>query len=166
MSQPHDLDRLREVWLRYVDSKRHFLSVTERCSIRGWPDLKTAIRNAFRLQELFCDQEIMRFEHLATMWRDPASIACNSLTSVSAISKAIQQEWTETAEGTLQQSNPAYKKLVHEIEQCTASTTPEALDGPFRDARRDPEYIGARHAVQKALAACDKQLEAALIGKS
>jgi hypothetical protein len=82
-----------------------------------------------------------------------------SLTSVSAISKAIHNEWTDVQEGTLQQNNPAYKKLVHEIEQCKASTIPEALDGPFRDAQRDPEYVTARQAAQEALAVCDKQLE-------
>src|SRR5579859_6342284 len=122
MSQSHNLDRLRGVWLRYIDSKRHFLSIAERCSVRGWPDRKIAIRNAFRLQELFCDQEILRFEYLATTWRDPANITYKSLTSVSAISNAIHNEWTDAAEGALQQSNPAYRNLVQELEQCKAST--------------------------------------------
>lgn len=159
MSQPHDPDRLRPVWLRYIESKKHFLSIAERCCIRGWPDRKAEIRNAFRLQELFCDQEIMRFEHLVAIWRDPANTTCKSLTSLSAISKEIQQEWTDPMEETLQQSRPAYKKLVQEIERYNAAMAPEALEGPFRDARRDPEYVSARDAAGEALAACDKQLE-------
>jgi hypothetical protein len=63
MSQSHDLDRLKEVWL-------------------------------------------------AIIWQNPANMAYQSLTCICAISKAIHQEWTDVAEGTLQQSNPAYKKLV------------------------------------------------------
>ena len=57
------LSRLKNVWHRYVDSKRQFMSIAERCSNRGWPDRKMEIRNAFRLQELFCDQEMLRFGH-------------------------------------------------------------------------------------------------------
>lgn len=117
------------------------------------------IRSAFRLQELFCDQELLRFEYLATGWQDPANMTYKSLTSVSAISKAIDNEWTDAAEGALQQSNPAYRKLVREIEQCKASRMPGDLDGPFRDVRRDPEYISARQAAAEALAECDKHLK-------
>lgn len=78
----------------------------------------------------------MRFEHLATIWRDPANTTCKSLTSLSAISKEIQQEWTDPMEETLQQSSPAYKKLVQEIEKCNAAMAAEALEGPFGDAVR------------------------------
>ena len=159
MPQPHDFERLREAWLQYIDSKRHFLSTAERCSVQGWPDRKMAIRNAFRLQELFCDQEILRFKYLATIWQDPANMTYKPLTSVSAISKAIHNEWTDATEAALQRSNPAYRKLVHEIEQCKASTIPGTLDGPFRDVQRDPEYISARQAAQEALAVCDQHLK-------
>jgi hypothetical protein len=55
---------VQDVFRRAVASKRAFLMVAERCAIKGWPDRKIALRNAFRLQELLGTREELRFEYL------------------------------------------------------------------------------------------------------
>jgi hypothetical protein len=152
-------ERLRHEWHRYIDAKRQLWAVTERCSLRGWPDRTSEIRNAIRLQELFCDQESLRMEHLLATREASATQAW---TTLSAISKQIRDEWTDSEEEKLRAGDPIYNELVLEIERCSAAHDPATLEGPFRDARRDPEYIHARQVARDALADCDLALAAGL----
>jgi len=132
-------------------------STAESCSVRGWPDRKE-IQNAFRLQALLCDLELLRFEHLVSARRNPTDVTYKPPASISEISKLIHQEWSHIAEMDQSERKHVYKDLMHAIDVCRSLTTPDALTGPFRDAQRDPEYFDARRMPQEALAECDREL--------
>jgi hypothetical protein len=151
------ISTLRDVWSQYIQSKRQFLITAERCCVRGWPDKKAEIRNAFRLQELYCERERLRFEHLAAAPELNASVHWQSLNSLSAISKSIDTEWNDHQEAALRDSNPDYMSICEEIDKCGAVLRTDNT-GPFTDAQRDPEYARARQAAADAIAACDQRL--------
>jgi hypothetical protein len=152
------LSRLRDVWSQYIESKRQFLIIAERCCVRGWPDQKLELRNAFRLQELYCEQEKLRLEHLIAARELDASMPWKSLVSVSAISKIIHTHWTDAEEAAFTHDNADYMRLSQEIDKYQHAVDPTANAGPYSDAQRDPEYVRARQAAAEAIIACDEQL--------
>jgi hypothetical protein len=152
------LCRLREIWLQYTDARRRFLIIAERCCLRGWPDRKLELRNAFRLQGLFCDMELLRLDHLISNGAFDGMIARNSLITLDAIASIIHKQWTHVEEATLRQDHSDYPSVRRQIEECATAVDPTANSGPYRDAQRDPEYVSARQAVADAVTACDKQL--------
>lgn len=156
---------LPEVFSRYVDSKREFWAIVERCSIRGWPDRQAALRNAFRLQELFCDCEYLRFEYLISAERRSGGTMLKAPFSISSISKRCNENWMDVEEKGLTESNPNYAIVVREIEACEAAMDRGALDGPFRAAQQDSEYIDARKALAETLRECDRDLGLPLVAR-
>jgi hypothetical protein len=98
------LSRLKNVWHRYVDSKRQFMSIAERCSNRGWPDRKMEIR--LQVTGVVLRSGDAAFWTLVETWRASTNWAYKSLTSVSAISKATGEEWTEVAERAARRPRP------------------------------------------------------------
>jgi hypothetical protein len=157
-SLQHRLSRLREIWHQYIESKRQLMIVTERCCLRGWPDRSRELRQAFRLQELFCDREKLQLAYLIEARRLDESTNWNSLSSLSAISKLIGALWTSAEEAALAHVNAEYLEISQEINKCRAAVGQTPNDGPYRDAQRDPEYVRARQAAAEAIIACDKQL--------
>ena len=154
------LARLRDVWSQYIESKRQFLVVAERCCVRGWPDKRGDIRSAFRVQELYCQLERLRLEHLIATRKPDASFL--ALDSLSAVSKIIHNQWTDADEDALRGASDEYLSLSQEIEKYRAVVDPTASSGPYQDALRDPEYAAARQAAAAAITACDKQLASEL----
>ena len=131
-----------EVLHQDINDYRDFLRVAERCALRGWPDRKKELRNAFRLQELLLEQQILRLECVATTTADHSSI--------SVILQAVREQWTDAQEQGLMRDNADYATLVHEIESCQRAMNPESIDGPLKDAQRDPDYIKAREVLRQA----------------
>ena len=85
-----------------------------------------------------------------------------SLATLSTIDTRLHAGWTDGEEERLLKSNVSYRELAQEIDHCRARLEPAALDGPFQDAQRDPEYLRAREATHKALTSCDLALAAVL----
>jgi hypothetical protein len=145
---------LDELFHQYLTHQREFLTVAERCSIKGWPDRKPAMLNAWRLQFLYNEWQCLRFEYLLRsrgfqhpLWE-----------SMSSISSRIVEDWSEVEEQALSDSNLRYREIREEIAGCRAALDGEAIKEPFEAARRDPEYAAALLAVQDKLRELDAQL--------
>ena len=143
-----------EVFHQYLKHHREFLTVAQRCSIKGWPDRKPAILNAWRMQFLFNESESLRFEYLMRA----SSSEQKSWVSISSISRRLVKDWSEVEEQALSDSNTRYKGIMKEIAGCKAALDTSAIKEPFDAARRDPEYAAALLAVQEKLRELDAQL--------
>ena len=152
---PHGL--MLQTFRAYIDSKRTFLAVAEACTIKGWPDRAATVRAAFRMQHLFCDQELMRFGLLVAI-HVPGGESPKLFSSIGSISHAIHDNWTDVNERSLEQRNPTYASILAEISNCRAAIAQEALEEPLKMAGRDPEYLKARTILQESLRECDKAL--------
>jgi hypothetical protein len=124
--------------------------------LKGWPDRKGALQNAFRLQQLFCAQELRRAEYLAASLK--MSDALRRPTTIAVIEKMFREAWNDRHEKAMRQTDPSYGALADEIELCRAAFDRQAVEGPLRDAQRDPEWIAARKAAQEVLCEYDRQL--------
>jgi len=145
---------LGEVFRKYLRSKRTFLDVAERCSLKGWPDLKPQIVNAWELQRLFNEQETLRLEY----WLSVGDPKKGSWTSVSSISRRLLRDWDHIEERTLADSNVRYREIAAEIARRQAALDSDAIREPFDAARRDPEYAAALLSMQGTLRDLDAQL--------
>ena len=83
-----------EIFRRYIESKLELLSIAERCSLKGWPDRRGALRNAFRLQQLYCEQELRRAEHLAATLKTSGGLPRRP-TTLGALDAMVRQNWTD-----------------------------------------------------------------------
>jgi hypothetical protein len=141
----------------YLEALRGFQVVLERCSLKGWPDKRTDLRTAFRIQELLYEQMAMRLNYLLT---DDASddATWNSCTSISKVQERLQEGWKDSDEETLSKSNVPYAAIQKEIGASKGVLDSVGLTAPLRMARRDPEEIAAGHAISTRLRELDRQL--------
>jgi hypothetical protein len=145
---------LDDLFQQYLTHQREFLRVAERCSIKGWPDRKPAILNAWRLQFLYNEWQSLRFEYLLRS----GGFQQQAWESMSRISSRIVEDWSDVEERALSDSHRRYRAIKAEIAGCLAALDGEAIQEPFEAARRDPEYGAALLAVQDKLRALDAQL--------
>ncbi len=146
-----------EIFRRYTESKLELFSIAERCSLKGWPDRREALRNAFRLQQLFCEQELRRAEHIAAASRTSGG-SPRLPTTLNVIDEMVHQSETDLEEKALRQADPRYEALAGEIEECRAASDRTATEGPLKAAQSDPEYQKARKAAQEMALECDRLL--------
>ena len=91
---------MREALRQYLEAQREFNVVLERCSLKGWPDKKAALRVTLRVQELFCEREALRLNHLLQdCARDNA--AWESYTSISKVRERLEDGWNDDDEEAL-----------------------------------------------------------------
>jgi hypothetical protein len=148
---------VKHVFRRYIEAVYLYLSRSEARLVRGWPDKRDDVRTAFRIQELINRRTELRFEYLLKE-HDVRDVIWTSFRSVSSICDRIHDAWTRGEEVELRQSNAAYEKLIAEIETMQRMADPRALDGPFRDAQRDGDYLNARRAMQDVVHELDNAL--------
>jgi hypothetical protein len=140
---------IREIFRQYIEAKREFGSVAERCLLKGWPDRKAAIQTTSRLGKLVSESELLRFEYLMSAVPVDATV----LKSFACIFDRIYKGWRDSEEVALREKNPTYRDVSRELEAAEATKAaldPTALDGPFAGARGDPEF-------RKAFASLDKK---------
>lgn len=147
-------DVLAEVFHRYSEAQREFLRVAERCSLKGWPDRKAQIVNAWELQRLFNERQVLRFEY----WLAANDSEEGSWVSVNSISRRLLQDWGQLEERELIDSNPQYQVIIAEIARREAALDSDAIREPFDAARRDSEYAAALLSMQETLRQVDAQL--------
>jgi hypothetical protein len=147
-----------EVFRRYIGSKLELLTIAERCSLKGYPDRREALRNAFRLQQLYGEQELMRAEHIAVTLKT-SDDSRRPPTTLKAVDAMVHENWTDAHEKALRQTDQRYKGLASAIEQCRAASIPGATEGPLKAAQWDPEYQQARKAAQETVVDCDRLLK-------
>jgi hypothetical protein len=147
-----------EIFGRYIESKLALFSIAERCSLKGWPDRKEVLQNAFRLQQLFCERELRRVERLAATLKMSDGLHRRP-TTIKAVDAMVNESWTDLQETELRQVDPRYEALAAEIEKCRAASHGAATEGPLKAAQWDPEYQKARKAAQEVVLECDRLLK-------
>lgn len=140
----------------YLSAQREFLIVCERCSLKGWPEKKAALRMAFRLQELYCERQILRLKHLQSSVSDDAE--WYSLRSISKIHERLEQRWETNEEEALCKTDSAYGAVQAEIRELKAELDPVGLEGPFAMLARDAENITARRVLAEKVRELDREL--------
>jgi hypothetical protein len=148
---------VQEAFRQYIESVFEYLRSSEACLAKGWPDKKETLRNAFRVQELSNQCTGLRLEHLIREWGS-GDARWRSFSSISSIWDRLHGGWLDFEEEALNKSNQVYRDILSEIEDRQRTVDATALDGLFRDAQRDSEYLAARRTVQQKLRELDDQL--------
>jgi hypothetical protein len=149
---------LRDIFRQYIEAKREFGAIAERCLLKGWPDRKTAIQSTSRLGNLVAETELLRFEYLISAVPLDATV----LKSFACIFERIDKGWRDSEEVALRAKNPTYQDVSRELEAAEAAKAaldPTALDGPFAGARGDPEFRNAFASLDKKHRQLEEQLE-------
>jgi hypothetical protein len=157
MKEPDPADAIRDTFRQYIEAKREFSAVAERCLLKGWPDRKAAVKSMSRLGDLVTEIELLRFEYLMSA----VPVHATTLKSFACIFDRLHKGWRDTEEVALREKDPTYRDVSRELEAAEATkaaSDPTALDGPFAGAARDPEYQDAAISLDKK----HRQLEAEL----
>jgi hypothetical protein len=128
--------RVEQAFRQYIGAVFEYLRSSETCLVRGWPDKRMLIRDA--------------------MW--------SAFGNITSIWGRIHDGWQSSEEVTLKKNNPAYDGLATEIDKLHSALDPKALDGPFRDAQRDKEYLDARDRMQDRVRELDSELATSSAG--
>lgn len=142
MKEPEPSVAIRDTFRQYIEAKREFGALAERCLLKGWPDRKAAVQSTSRLGDLVSEIELLRFEHLMSA----VSVDAATLKSFACIFDRLYKGWRDSEEVALRERNPTYRDVSRELEVAEATKAaldPTALDGPFAAAGRDPEYRNA-----------------------
>jgi hypothetical protein len=148
---------IRDIFRQYIEAKREFGAVAERCLLKGWPDRKAAVQSMSRLGNLVSEIELLRFEYLMSTVPVDAAV----LKSFACIFDRLHKGWRDSEEVALREKNPTYRDVSRELEAAEAAKAagdPTALDGPFAGARGDPEYRNAFTALDKKHRHLEEQL--------
>ncbi len=147
---------LRKIFQGYLESKRVLAADIDRVVTKGWPDRKPEVQALSEVTKLVMECEILRFEYLL----DHVPLESPIWTSLVAITRKLHSNWDADDERALSNGNAAYQDTMRELAAAERSRNPAALDGPFKDARRDPEYETACRAFARKNSELDRQLAA------
>jgi hypothetical protein len=153
--------KVERAFRQYIGAVFEYLSSSETCLVRGWPDKRLVIREAFRIQELANRRTELRFEYLLKEHGAEDAI-WSSFEKISRIWDRIHDGWQSIEEVALKKGSPAYDRLTAEIDKLQSALDPRALEGPFQDAQRDREYLDARGRMQDRI----RELESELVTSS
>jgi hypothetical protein len=152
-SQDDDSDEIRELFHQYIQALREYITVNERCQLKGWPDRKVAIMNATKVKSLYCDSAVMRLAYLLRY-----GVSTDTWLSIGDILNRISGGWKDAEEIALKGESPQYLDLSREAESAQAAMDEVALEGPIQGARRDPEWQEAALAFGARQLALDADL--------
>ena len=136
---------LREIFQSYLESKRELAADVDRLVLKGWPDRKSAVQALSQVTNLVMECEILRFEYLL----GHVPLESPIWASLETITRRLHTEWRDTDEKILSDANAAYRDTMRKLDAAERNRNPAALDGPFNDARRDPEFGMACEAFAK-----------------
>jgi hypothetical protein len=136
MGRADAIKALREIFDRYLATKRGLAADIDRLVLKGWPDRKSAVHALSQVADLVMECEILRFEYLL----NHVSLESPIWTSLETITQKLHTDWHPSDEKMLSDANAAYRDTVRKLEAAERNRSPAALDGPFNDARRDPEF--------------------------
>lgn len=139
------MDRVDVIFDRYLETKRGLAADLDRVVLTGWPDRKPAVHALGQVTNLVMSCEILRFEYLLS------SVLLESpiWASLETITKKLHTDWHLDDERILSDANARYRDTVRKLEAAKRNRNREALDGPLKDARRDPEFSMACDAFAK-----------------
>jgi hypothetical protein len=147
---------VKDVFHRLLKVRSTFNLALERCSLKGWPDRTTEIRNATRLQELFHQRLSLRLKYLIRQGA-PDDINWSDYTSTVQVHERLQGGWTRDEERALI-GDGAYAQLQQDIAALLSMKDPEALDEPYKMAMRDSDFVSAAWEMDSAVRSLDQEL--------
>jgi hypothetical protein len=156
MSREETLKCLREIFQGYLETKRSLAANADRVYLKGWPDRRIALQALSRATSLVIAFESMRLEYLLTH----VPLESPVWTSLQTITERLHAGWQPDDENALSLQNPAYQHTMRELEAIEKVRNNESLAGPFKDARRDPDYAAACNAFAKANQELDRRFAA------
>jgi hypothetical protein len=109
------------------------------------------------VQELFFSQLSARLTHLVLQSGSDDN-TWNDYTNTAKVHRRLQELWSEHEEQTLRLRDMAYPQIQSEITELQAIADPQALEEPFRMARRDPELITAAWKLDNTVRSLDREL--------
>jgi hypothetical protein len=145
------------VFLRFIEARVEFILALERCTLKGWPDKRAAIRSNTHLQQLFYELLSLRLKHIVLRSASDDS-GWNEYTSTEKVHVRVQDGWSEDEEQALRLCDNAYAQIQSEILKVKATADPSALDGPFAMVKRDPELLSAWSRLNNTVLALDREL--------
>ena len=156
MGRADTVKALREIFGSYLATKRGLAADMDRLVLKGWPDRKSAVQALSQVTNLVMECEILRFEYLL----NHVSLGSPIWTSLETITQKLHADWHPGDEKILSDANAAYRDAVKKLEAAERNRNPAALDGPFKDARRDPEFGMACDAFAKRNNELDREFGA------
>jgi hypothetical protein len=149
---------VREIFRQYLEDVREIVVVTGRCFLKGWPDRKAAIAVSTRIGHLNCDFQLLRFDYLV----DNGLLEPGACKAISAIYDRVWKDWKESDEAALKDQSERYRDVLARLDADRAVLDSPALDGPSRDAMRDPKYLKAAEDLRQKYWALETQLQNAV----
>lgn len=128
----------------------------DRLVLKGWPDRKSAVQALSQVTNLVMECEILRFEYLLNY----VSLESPIWISLETITKKLHTDWRTSDERILIDANAAYRDAMKKLEAAERNRNPAELDGPLKDARRDPEFGMACAAFAKGNDELDREFAA------
>jgi len=156
MGREEAITGLRSIFKGYLETKRQLAADANRLLLKGWPDRRTTAQSLLHVTNLVIDCELLRFEHLLSQ----VPLSSTIWTSIMTITQRLWTDWTATEEQALSDANAGYRDIVSQLEVAKQKHDRAALYGPFKDARRDPEFGIACEAFAKRNRELDAQLTA------
>jgi hypothetical protein len=153
MENADAIKEIRGIFDRYLATKRELCPDLDRIVLKGWPDRTSAVRALSRLASLVMECEILRFEYLLNQ----VPLESPIWTSLRTITQKLFPDWDASDEKILSDTNAAYRETVKKLEAAERSQNPAELDGPLKDARRDPEWKKAWESFHKSNDELDRQ---------
>jgi hypothetical protein len=151
------LRRYREALVAYVGAKRGWLDEFEKCAIAAAPDAHEVIRDRFRLQSLYDQRLLRRFDYLAAhrrSWIGPVS-------SLSELTARIDSSFSELDRIRAAANDRTLHDLESEIDWLRA--IPEAsIREALSSAEGRAEYRGAVDRLRRRMG----DIEASLLNKA
>lgn len=153
MRTHHEVE-VRDVFREYIEAKREFLAVTDRCSLKGWPDRKSVLEDFSKMCAFVIEQEVLRFDYMlsgvpveAAVWK-----------SLEGILNRISKDWKDSDESGLAAKSAAYRDVSKQLAAAEAIVDKAALDGPFKGTQGDPEWKNAVRVFNDKRSELDKRL--------
>jgi hypothetical protein len=136
MGRADAIKALRAIFDSYLATKRGLAADMDRLVLKGWPDRKSAVQALSQVTNLVMECEILRFEYLLSY----VPLESPIWKSLETIMQRLHTDWRDTDEKVLSDANAAYRDTAKNLKTAERNRNPGALDGPMKDARRDPEF--------------------------
>jgi hypothetical protein len=145
---------VQKTYREYLELAKSLLALSETCSIKEWPNRRTELSNAFKLQILYNEREALRFEYLLRN-NDQELVTCRAL---SMIHDRLLKQWTATDETSIRESDLIYRDVLRGIQNLEGKTDSSSLNEPFQSLTRNALYQQARESFAERIKKFDEQL--------
>lgn len=144
-----------DAFRQYIEAKRTFIAVYERCTLKGWPDLTAVVQHDTKFKNLVIQSQTLRFNHL--LGRIPVEDPVWE--SLDSVLSRLENTWTDNDEANLSTESEEYRRVSSELALAEAALKPETLAEARNAAVKDPEWRDAADAFRIRHCAIDEKLK-------